>query len=576
MKYLLTPAPVLEEPPRHRPVGSLEIHLEADPDCPLLRRAGVISLRWNGLLDLVGDPLLAVGGEGWKGEVREGWIPFWLGPEQEACLLTPPGIWGLALRVWGRGPVRIWGRLRGLSLRRFQEEGVEVRPFFSYDPWTRSHLVAFRAHRTLLALAWQAEPEPEVVRWGEAFALEWSGGEATLYLALAPEGDGARTTALHLRRVGWEGLWSKTLRHLERLTAGYWGPLPEVYRRHLLFAYHFAQGESLEGEAVALTSRSPQYYVSGAYWARDALLWFFPALLPADPERARRLLRTLFHRYAAWPGEHAQYLSGLPLYPGFELDQAAAYLLALARYLEATGDLDLLLEVEGPLEGVLVRLEEERHPDLALYRTFLSPADDPVPYPYLFYNNALLAGALSRLAPYLIHLGDRWAGQAERLEEEAQGIRWALRRYGVWAEGREKVLAMAFVPGEGALLGDEPAGSLLLLPHLSFCSPKDPLFRRTVRRILSQTNPYHYRGRFPGEGSPHFPFPSGFSLANRLLLGGWPAREALRVLKEAPLDMGYVPESFDPETGQVRTGAGFASLAGFIAYALRAEAPPSS
>ncbi|TBH21833.1 glycoside hydrolase family 125 protein [Thermus thermamylovorans] len=570
---LLTPAPVLEAPPRHRPTGSLLLHLEADPDRPLLRRAGVVRLAWDGLLDLVGDPLLGVEGEGWEGGILADWIPFWRGEGREAVLLAPPGVTGFALRVRGPGPLRVFGGPFGLLLRRFREEGVEARPRFAHDPWTGSHLLELRAHRTLLALAWQGEPAPLVRGWGPGLELEWPGGEATLYLALAREGDGARTAALHLRRVGWEGLLGATLRHLEGLVAGYGGPLPGVYRRHLLFAYHFAQGEALEGEPVALTSRSPHYYVSGAYWARDGLLWFFPALLLADRRRARTLLKALFLRHAPWPGEHAQYLSGPPLYPGFELDEAAAYPLALARYLEATGDLDLLPEVWEPLEGVLARIREERHPALPLYRTFLSPADDPVPYPYLFYGNALLAQALARLAPHLARLGGRWAGWAAELAGEAQAIREALRREGVRPRGRGGVFPFAFEPGGGALLGDEPAGSLLLLPHLGFCPPEDPWFRRTVRRILSPENPYHYRGRYPGEGSPHFPFPSGFALANRLLLGGRPAREALRVLREAPLDMGYAPESFDPDTGLARTGVGFASLAGFVAYALSTATP---
>jgi hypothetical protein len=36
----------------------------------------------------------------------------------------------------------------------------------------------------------------------------------------------------------------------------------------------------------------------------------------------------------------------------------------------------------------------------------------------------------------------------------------------------------------------------------------------------------------------------------------------------APLDCGFTCESFSKETGKVKTGAGFATLAGFLSYAL--------
>lgn len=570
MKPLLpTPAPTLDTPPQHWPTGNLLVHLEAEPQRPLLRLAGTVRLSWDGLVNIKGDPLLGVEGEEWEGRRLWDWIPSWVGGGREVTLLAPPGVRGFALRIRGQGPLRVWGQPLGLFLQRFREEKVKAETLFSHDPWTGSYLLEFCTHRTVFALGLQAEPPPEEALWDRGIRLKWPGSEATLYLALGADGDGARTTALHLRRVGWEELQRQTARHLESLTAGYEGPLPEVYRRHLLFAYFFAQAESLEGEPLAFTSRSPRYYVSGAFWARDALLWFFPALLGVDPDRARLLLCSLFQRYTPWPGEHAQYLSGPPLYPGFELDQAAAYPLALARYIEATGDLDILLEVGKALKRVIRRIGQERHSEVALYRTFLSPADDPVPLPYLFYNNALLSVALARLGLHLARIGGEWTPLAKFLTEEAKAIRQALYRFGTHPWDGQEVFAFAFDLQGKTLLGDEPAGSLLLLPHLGFCPRNDPVFRHTTRYILSTANPYHYPGRFPGEGSPHFPYPSGFSLANRLLLGGKPAQEALRVLREAPLDMGYAPESFDANTGLVRTGAGFAALAGFIAYALR-------
>ncbi len=560
---LMTPAPILEELPKHLPTGNLEIHLEAHPETPAISRIGVVSLALNGLLDLVGTPLLQVLGEDWKLSKISDWIPVWENEQLRVTLLAPFGQRGLALRLepLGTGPIVVSGVVDYLGLRRFQEE--QVGAFFNarQDVWTGSYVLEARTERTLLAIGLQSDVEPSHVEWGERYRLEWSSGPVTLYIGIAPEGDGARTTALHLRRVGWEALLAKTLNKFELLLSSYNGPLTEVYRRHLLFAYFYAQANTLEGEPVLLTSRSARYYVSGAFWARDALLWFFPALIKADLRRAKEILRAAFNRYARWPGEHAQYLSGPPLYPGFELDQAAAYPLALARYFEAVGpNPELMSEFREPVEAIMNRVEMEKHPTLSLYRTFLSPTDDPVKEPYLTYDNALWAVALERLSAY-------WP-YPETLKHEGRIIRETLYRQ---AE-RQGRYVYSFDPGNSYSYGDEPAGSLLLLPYLGFCSRQDALWQATAMWILSEDHPYHYGGNFPGEGSAHFPFPSGFGLANRILSGLLrPMGDALMILEQAPLDYGYAPESFDSKTGIARTGIGFASLAGFIAHALAAS-----
>lgn len=568
MMELMTPAPILDTPPAHLPTGNLDIHVEASPQAPSINRVGVASLALDGLLDWVGEPLLEVSGKGWKLSRTADWIPVWENEHLRATLLAPFGERGLALRLEPHtpGPLQVAGNLEYLGLRRFREEKLDATFRTTRDSWTGSYVLEARSERTLLALGLQADPAPSRVDWGQQFVLEWDKGPVTLYLGLAPEADGARTTALHLRRVGWDNLLRQTLHKLALLVGHYSGPLYEVYRRHLIFGYFYAQANALEGEPVLLTSRSPHYYVSGAYWARDGLLWFFPALLKADRKRAKEVLKAVFRRYARWPGEHAQYLSGPPLYPGFELDQAAAYPLALARYLEATGPQpELVAELREPLEWVFERVAQEKHPSLTLYRTFLSPTDDPVPEPYLTYDNALWAVALERLSPY-------WPAP-EALKHEVRALRETLYRQ---AE-RNGRFVFSFEPGGSYTFSDEPAGSLLLLPHLGFCSRQDPIWQATALWILGNDNPHHYKGRFKGEGSAHFPFPSGFGLANRILSGLMrPAEDALLVLEQAPLDRGYACESFDLETGQARTGVGFAALAGFIAYALAGAGKASS
>lgn len=566
----MTSAPVLAAPPRHRPTGNLDVHLPTnDPDRPVIERIGVVSLTFDSTLDLVGAPFLEVVGEGWRGEQISHWIPVWRNRDCAVTLLAPHGERGAALRIEPKSgtPIEIRGSVERLMAGRFSEEELDATFLAGQDAWTASYTLAARVGRAVLAVALRPDRKPQSAAWGTSFELRFAAGEPlTLYIGIGPEVDGARTSSVHLARIGWYRLLERTEAKLRSLAAG--GPRDEalsaVYRRNLFFGYHYAQATAMEGDTVLLTSRSPHYYVSGAYWARDALLWFFPLLLRVDPERARTVLEAAFARWAAWPGEHAQYLSGPPLYPGFELDQAAAYPLALARYVESTADRDVLERVSLRLRVVLERIARERHPEYALYRTFLSPTDDPIPFPYLVYDNALLSCALARLAPLLSgNLAD-WAAA------EARQIRAALFSHGTIAGPFGTMFAFAFEPGGERVIGDEPAGSASLLAHLGFCSDDEAVFRATVEWIHSAHNPYHFDRRFCGEGSAHFPFPSGFSLANRILVGREPWKtQASRILREAALDVGLVPESYDPETGQVRTGAGFATLAAFVAYALQ-------
>ena len=51
-----------------------------------------------------------------------------------------------------------------------------------------------------------------------------------------------------------------------------------LMNRNYLFTELYAWGRTIDTEQlVGVTSRSPRYYVSAAYWDRDAMLWSFPA-----------------------------------------------------------------------------------------------------------------------------------------------------------------------------------------------------------------------------------------------------------------------------------------------------------
>ncbi|MGE5587731.1 MAG: hypothetical protein ACM3ZO_05915 [Clostridia bacterium] len=241
------------------------------------------------------------------------------------------------------------------------------------------------------------------------------------YLAFNREADGARTTSVHLRRRGWQDLESETRAWLAERRV----PVPgkrggkeeSVLNRNLFFCRFFATGRTLDSEeVVAITSRSPRYYVSAAFWARDVLLWALPGLVLIDRVRAREVLLYSLSVGTMHAGDHAQYMDGRSLYPGFELDEAAAFLVGLGTYLDWTCDFDIL-EVPQVLEGmrrVLAEIDKwalrSRDGSPVLCGTFLDPSDDQVEFPFLTYDNVLVRKAWQVAADALDRLAGSGAG----------------------------------------------------------------------------------------------------------------------------------------------------------------------
>lgn len=567
----------------------------------------------RGLLEFrgaAGRPLLApfvrIGGEellrpealSWS--YRGDWLPHFELHAGDRCsvegaIFAPPGHRGCCYRLRltnpsGR-PLRAevgwqgcWSEFNYLLFSRRPVRGERAA---EYSDWTGSLLLEARSGLPLAALALALDPPPGPGMEGPRWNLHGGGGEPafyrkaitlelppggstalTLYLAVNLEADGAGTTAMDLRRRGGDALATEALlwlerRRLELTPAG----AAALANRNLFFNYFYALGRTLDGDRlVPVTSRSPRYYVSAAFWSRDTLLWSFPGLLLVDRAVSREVLLAVFDRHLDRAGEHAHYIDGSLLYPGFELDQLAAHFLALQRYERASGDLTL------PGEGVIARglgrlLEKalaQHDPESGLYRTFLDPSDDPVTYPFLIYDNALLQCAFTYLGA--LQEAGRWEHPRD-LAGMAAALQRAIYRHGTVKGPCGPMFAWA-VDGAGRFqLYDNPPGSLQLLGYHGFCSPRDRVYRNTVAWIRSPDNPHFHHDRpFAEAGSRHAPGPWPLAACNDLLAlseGG------LDFLLRAPLDNGFCCETVDPLTGRAATGAAFASAAGFLAHALQ-------
>ena len=630
MTALMTAAPILAATPDWIPTGNLYVAL------PHISRvdagvysAGVCSLKDNALLELCGSeepglpflrPLVELDGgklelSDLKWERLDGWLPRFhcraADLEISGTIFAPLDEKGFVylLEATSQRDCQISlgmeGWWKSLDLVVFSGRPLEMQRQVWQDNWTGSLVGEAAWGLPLLAWGMQADPqgqltlEGEQYRWEIPFELKadascaetgvaGSSVWAAFYIALNLERDGARSGALHLRRMGWQQLLEGTRGWLAAHSHSIYDPtLSRVFHENLFFNYFYSQALCLDQPALALmTSRSRSYYVSGAYWARDACLWSFPGLLLADPRQARQALQAILSRYLPNAAQHALYLNGQVLYPGFELDEACAPLIALEHYLQVTGNRDLLEEPWLPAALSLSYETIAAHFDnqTGLYGTFLTPHDDPTGYPFITYDNVLVWRALNILAD----LDDRGATHyrsashlkrashlksASQLRQQAENLQQAIQQKCIRQGPFGPQYVAAVEAGGDSDWSDLPGGSWSLFPHYGFCAAYDPCYLNSLKWIYSEHNPYYYPGPFGGAGAAHFPFPSCFDLANRLLRKD-PAASGL--LKQLKLDQGLACESFDPQTGVARTGAAFATLAGFLAYAILETTVPAS
>ena len=390
---------------------------------------------------------------------------------------------------------------------------------------------------------------------GEAMSLD-------LFFGIGYEEVAAAAGAKEMLRQGFEALRKRTVSWLSaREKHAEDSKIETLLNTNLFFAFFYASGRTVDTEELCMmTSRSPRYYVSAAYWDRDSLLWAFPSIVEADPVYAKELLLSVFHRQSRNFGIHSRYIDGTVLEPGFELDELCAPVIALARYIEKTQDAAILhvAEIHGALESILQKLNARKHPAIDLYSTFLQPTDDMHNYPYLTYDNVLVWKSLHALS--------RWLNRPE-LAAQAEKVRKALREQCVFQHEGKAIFAWSVDLDGHWDIYDEPPGSLQLLPFYGFCGIDDPVWQATVSLIRDERYPLSFAGHPIAEiGCKHAPHPWILSICNSLLTGY--ASEALQHLRAAGMDHGIACESVHEDTGECTTGAAFATCAGFLAYAL--------
>jgi hypothetical protein len=381
----------------------------------------------------------------------------------------------------------------------------------------------------------------------------------------------ARALREALDRLGSDTLIARTeawCRERSRTTGQH--DLDRLMNRNLLFTRLYAWGRTFDTEQlVGVTSRSPRYYVSAAYWDRDAMLWSFPGLLDADPSFAREALSYALTVQRRNIGTHSRFIDGTVLEDGFQLDEAVAPLIALTAYVAATGDTGLAKEQAAAIDEMERRLLSRRDPATGLYESMQDAQDEYQKRPFITYDNVLVWKAWTDLAALRSRLGER--ERARETAVRATALRQAILAHTLTGEGANARFVSA-TDGQDIAETDIPPGSLLTLPALGFLPESDPRFVATYRWLHSSAYRYSYADAPYGlPGSYRLPFTTVWTLAAELGLTEGRAK-ALAILRASAWDAGIATEGIDPVTAQPdRAGRAFATAAGYLAHAICAH-----
>jgi len=400
----------------------------------------------------------------------------------------------------------------------------------------------------LAALAVTADDAAEISIDGRRFSLARSlqlpaGGQAHLafYVAAGPERDGAEATAAVLRRRGWRSLLAGTrdaLQQLEQSTGS--EGVDRLINRNLLFAYFFAVARALDDAHYYLVrTRAPWHGAGVTVRDWDALMWTLPAVQLADGALARELLLRMCELHGYAPGRGVHYLDGTLFEPGFALEGVAAYPIAIDRYARDTGDGAIVDEpaIGDALYLASDDLQDRRDRRVPLYSSEVTPANEPVAYPYTLHANAAAAQALEILRRTLDE-------ESSRSVEDPAAVRAAIKRHFAPERDQKGILRAAIDLVGESVQEDVPGASAVWLPIYETLDRTDSLYRRTVKAIPRD------RSMLVRE-------------IGRLL--GPDSEDVLQWLRRAPLHGGLAAEFVD-ENGVAVSNAGDAALSGLLAW----------
>lgn len=577
-----------------------------------LANFNVLSMRDRGLLQVSGErgtpvlqPYFSVNGKPlafrnptW--ELIEYWIPTARltvdGMEATITYCAPPGSRAAFIRMTltnrtgnevsaALGLKASWGSLSRVTYTPVELRGERT---VAASPWVDfSEVFSFITHDT--QFAWSlifpgsqavvTQPPISIAPALDARrAVTIAAGEtveANLVLSAGLEEFSAPHNGKSLRelidRHGAEGIIEQTAAWCKQRTRTTGRPdLDLLMNRNFLFTALYAWGKTIDTEQlVGVTSRSPRYYVSAAYWDRDAMLWSFPGLLDVDRDLARDALHYALTIQLRNTGIHSRFIDGVVLEDGFQLDEAVAPISAMSEYVKRTNDEAFLAAHRDTLISLRDLLFTRFDSETGLYSSLQDSQDEYQKQAFMTYDNVLAWRAMQDLGGLFERLKD--AANARETTQRADALRKAIMKHSVSPDApgaTGPIFAMA-TDGRKPVFGDVPPGSLMKLPALGFISENDPLFSRTYEWLHSKNYRYSYFDQAYGlPGSYRLPFTTSWSVADHLVLARG-REQALKILRASGWDGGIITEGVEPQSAVMdSSGRAFATAAGYVAHAI--------
>jgi meiotically up-regulated gene 157 (Mug157) protein len=219
---------------------------------------------------------------------------------------------------------------------------------------------------------------------------------------------------------------------------------------------------------------------------------------------------------------------------------------------------------------------------VGLVHSAFRPSDDACVLPFLVPSNLFAVVSLRQLAE-IAETVTKDAAFALECRTLADEVAAALTLHALVSHPRHGTVWAYEVDGFGNALfmDDANVPSLLSLPYLGCGTAADPAYVRTRRLVLSEDNPYFFRGKAAeGVGGPHVGlqmiWPLGISMRALTSSNDAEILSCLRALKRTHAGTGFMHESFDQDDPSRFTRKWFAwanTLFGELVLRVRAERP---
>ena len=190
---------------------------------------------------------------------------------------------------------------------------------------------------------------------------------------------------------------------------------------------------------------------------------------------------------------------------------------------------------------------------IGLIHSGFRPSDDACVYPFNIPGNFFAVQTLNRIEEMLTEIthDNAAASQASRLRSEIKAALDAHARVHhptageIWAYEIDGF-------GNAICMDDANVPSLLALPYLGSCSATDPTYLATRRFVLSEANPYFFRGAAAeGIGGPHIGqdmiWPMAITMRALTTDDDQEQLQCLAWLKSTHAGTGFMHESFNKD-----------------------------